>query len=383
VTPDRAIVAFIALVAAACSLLIGGCGSSFPHDTTRVRWMDRHGGASERPVSLVPGTDSATLISDVIGSTLGCRELIVSWNADVPDGLGIAVEARVRTDQDAGWSPWLFIGEAGHVPFPSPVTSGGTARVDVDILESTSWFKQAQVRITAFAGPEASAGESVVLHRLDVTRTLALGRGMQGLRRDLTGPPPDWNSLGLPSRVDLGAPFVSQKTPRPELSGRLCSPASVAMAVTWAGREDATVEAIANAAHDARHDLYGNWPRNVQAAWQYGVPGKVARIGSLEDAWRTLASGILIVASIKADQGQLKGAPYADTQGHLIVIRGYDAEGHFLVSDPACSTPEAGQRVYSRRDMAQVWLLNKRGTCYLFAKPNEAFLLDSGRGAPR
>lgn len=332
---------------------------------------------------LTPGTDSATLTSEVIGSTPGCRELIVSWNADVPEDVGMAVEARVRADQDGAWSPWLFMGEAGRVPFPSPVTSGGTARVDVDILESTSWFKQAQVRVTAFAGPETSANTSVVLHRLDVTRTLALGRGMQGLRRNLTAPPPDWNSLGLPGSVDLAAPFVSQKTPRPELSGRLCSPASVAMAAAWAGRADATVEAIADAAHDARHDLFGNWPRNVQAAWQFGVPGKVARIGSLEDAWRTLASGVVIVASIKADKGQLKDAPYADTQGHLILIRGYDAEGHLLVNDPACSTAEAGQRVYRRQDMAQVWLLNKLGTCYLFAKPSEASRLDPSEGACR
>lgn len=382
-TLERAIVALFSLIAAACLLLIGGCGTSFPHDTTPVRWTADRAGTPGRPVVLTPGTDSAGLTSEVICSTLGCRELIVSWNADVPEGVGMAVEARVRTDQDGAWSPWLFMGEAGRVPFPSPVTSGGTARVDVDILESTSWFKQAQVRVTAFAGPETPAGPGINLHRLDVTRTLAFGRGMQAPGRNLTGPPPDWNSLGLPSRVDLGVPFVSQKTPRPELSGRLCSPASVAMAVAWAGREDVTVEAIANGAHDARHDLFGNWPRNVQAAWEFGVPGKVARIGSLEDAWRTLASGVVIVASIKADKGQLKGAPYADTQGHLILIRGYDADGHLLVNDPACSTPEAGQRVYSRHDMAQVWLLNRRGTCYLFAKPSEAARLDLSEGASR
>jgi hypothetical protein len=363
-------------------LLFGGCGSSFPHDTTRVRWSDPQGLAPRDTLTLVTGPTPASVTSETLGSSLGCRELILSWNADVPRGCGMRVEARVRSDQDAQWSPWLLMGDSGDVTTDAPLTSSGTAKVDVDLLESTSWFKQSQVRITVVAGVDAKPGAIVIVHRLDITRTLAGGRVMKGLRRELTGPPPDWHALGLPATIDLDAPFLTQKTPRPELSGRLCSPASVAMALHWAGRADATVEAVANAAHDPRHDLYGNWPRNVQAAWSFGVPGKVARMGSLADAWRTLASGVVIVASIRADKGQLREAPYGDTQGHLILIRGYDAEGNLLVNDPACSTPEAGRRVYSRRDMVQVWLLNKSGTCYLFAKPSEAGRLDAEGVAP-
>ncbi len=325
---------------------------------------------------LSPGTDSAVATTEVIGSSLGCRELIASWNADVPEGCGLTIEARVRADQDGEWTPWLRLGEAGQPAGGTPTNACGAASVDVDVLESTSWFKQAQVRVSATAPHAAVAGSSVTIHRLDVTRTLAFGRGLQGLRRELNASDPDWKALGLPTHVDLDVPFLSQKTPRAELSGRLCSPASVAMAVRWAGRSDATVETVAAIAHDPRHDLYGNWPRNVQAAWQFGVPGKVARLGSMTDAWRLLASGVVIVASIKAEKGQLADAPYQDTEGHLIVIRGYDAKGNLLVSDPACSSAEAGRRTYSRRDMAQVWLVNRRGTCYLFTRPGEGWRLD-------
>lgn len=366
----------IAWLLAPLLALLGGCGSSFPHDTSLVRWTDRPGDTADAPLRLAPGTDSASAISEIIGSTLGCRELILSWNADVPPGIGLVVEARVRTDQDGAWSPWLFMGEAGDTRPTTVTTSCGTAKVDVDILESTSWFKQSQVRVTALADPASPAGGTVVIHRIDITRTLAFGRGLQGLRRELTGSGPDWEALGLPSRVDLDVPFLTQKTPRPELSGRLCSPTSVAMAAQWAGRADVTVDAVATAVHDTRHDLYGNWPRNVQAGWRFGMPGKVARLGSLTDAWRLLASGVVIVASIRAEKGQLRDAPYSDTEGHLILIRGYDADGNFLVNDPACSTPEAGRRTYARRDMARVWLLNKRGTCYLFTKSADERLLN-------
>ena len=84
-----------------------------------------------------------------------------------------------------------------------------------------------------------------------------------------------------------------------------------------------------------------------------------------------------IVASIKSKPGELAGAPYSETDGHLIVLRGYDSDGNFLVNDPAGSDAGKGQLVYARRDIATVWLTNGRGTAYLFTKPGQQHLLDS------
>lgn len=368
------------IVLAALAALLGGCGTSFPHDSARIIWSAQAAGSAAEGagvLALGPGTLDAPAIyeSPIIASTLGVEQLAVSWNADVPPRTGMWVQVRVRADPDAMWSDWLLLGGAGEVVCPSPRTQTPAGlKVEVDILTSKTWFRDAQLRISA-------AGEGQVrLHRIDIVRSLAFSRIASGLRKERLSNPPNWAKLGLPSSVQLDVPFLTQKTSRPELSGRLCSPTSVAMVVSWA-KAPVSVEAIANAAYDAPHDIYGNWPRNVQAAWEQGVPGKLVRIGTLKDAWRLLAAGVPIVTSIKAKPGQLAGAPYSETDGHLIVLRGYDAEGNFLVNDPAAADAQKGQLVYARRDIATVWLTNGRGTAYLFTRPDQQHLLDS-MGSP-
>jgi hypothetical protein len=369
------------VVLAALAAWLGGCGSSFPHDSARIVWATDAARATpggSAPYALGPGTTDApaTYESPIIASTLGGEQLAVSWNADVPPRTGMWVEVRVRADPDAMWSDWLLLGVAGDVRCPTPRTETPAGlKVDVDILTSKTWFRDAQLRISA-------AGEGQVrLHRIDIVRSLAFSRIASGLRKERLSNPPNWAKLGLPSSVQLEVPFLTQKTSRPELSGRLCSPTSVAMVASWANAP-VSVETIANAAYDAPHDIYGNWPRNVQAAWEQGVPGKLVRIGTLKDAWRLLAAGVPIVASMKAKPGELAGAPYSETDGHLIVLRGYDQEGNFLVNDPAGSDAAKGQLVYARRDIATVWLTNGRGTAYLFTKPSQEHLLDSLGAAP-
>jgi hypothetical protein len=171
--------ALVCLLAALCACLVG-CGSSFPHDSGRIVWSHQSGVA---PLShdLTPGADQAPVAyqSPIIASTLGVEQLAVSWNADVPDGAGMWVQVRVRADPDASWSPWLLLGGAGDVACPDPVvkTSSGL-NVEVDILTSKTWFRQAQVRVSA-------AGRGTVrLHRLDIVRSLAFSRAAAGLRRE-------------------------------------------------------------------------------------------------------------------------------------------------------------------------------------------------------
>ncbi|MCX5690663.1 MAG: C39 family peptidase [Planctomycetota bacterium] len=363
-------------ILAALAAWLGGCGSSFPHDSARIVWSADSAGPAPGMLAaytLGPGSIEVPAVyeSPIIASTLGVEQLAVSWNADVPPRTGMWVEVRVRADPDAMWSDWLLLGGAGSIACPSPRTQTPAGlKVDVDILTNKTWFRDAQLRISA-------AGEGKVqLHRIDIVRSLAFSRIASGLRKERLSNAPNWTKLGLPSSVQLDIPFLTQKTSRPELSGRLCSPTSVAMVVSWA-QSPVSVETVANAAYDAPHDIYGNWPRNVQAAWEQGVPGKLVRIGTLKDAWRLLAAGVPIVASIKSKPSELAGAPYSETDGHLIVLRGYDSDGNFLVNDPAGSDAAKGQLVYARRDIATVWLTNGRGTAYLFTKPGQQHLLDS------
>jgi hypothetical protein len=129
---------------------------------------------------------------------------------------------------------------------------------------------------------------------------------------------------------------------------------------------DASVQTVASLARDPDFQIYGNWPRSIQAAYALGVPGHLTRFGSWADVERVLAAGQPIIASIIVDRpGDLRGAPYDTTAGHLIVLTGLTESGDVFVNDPAVADARAGQLVYRRADLSRVWLANTQGTAYI------------------
>jgi hypothetical protein len=284
-------------------------------------------------------------------------ECLLSWNVVTPGGSGVVFEARVRLlGADTGWSPWLFMGEAGDpqgLITGEPVTTWKHGRVAVDIIEGKAIFDAVQVRARGAPG----RGGPALIERLEIvtTSTPRLEKYPRGRADGARG--------GL-QEIVLDVPFLSQRTSNEALSGRLCSPTSVAMVLAYYGAER-TVEEVAGLVHDARHDIYGNWPRNVQAARECGVAGSVTRFASWDEVAVTLAQGKPIIASIVVGPGELPGAPYGETDGHLIVITGMTAEGDLLVNDPACADEGAGRLVYPRDAMERVWLVSRKGTAYV------------------
>lgn len=371
---------------------VSGCHSaSFPHETRALEaWEqvscealiqedDSNPSASSVPfLESEPGGEEvqACYHSLIVQSAFGIEEAIVSWNVKATGEAGASFEIRVRDDHTRPWSPWLFIGEAAALGHPSKeprVQYGARMKVDVDVLQDTSWFRDAQVRVAL----RARNGGKIAVNRVDLTRSLAFSKVAVQARRNAVLEP-NWEKWNLPASFDVPVPFLSQATPEPALSGRLCSPTSTAMAVAWAqgmsqqaARDSELVYAFAKRVRDPRHDIYGNWPRNVQGAYESGIEGKVIRFGSVVDVYRVLAGGGVVVASIVAKPGELKGAPYSETDGHLIVIKGYNQQGDFYVLDPAAADAEKGSLVYSKNDLSVVWLKNRRGTAYLFWKPGE------------
>lgn len=178
--------------------------------------------------------------------------------------------------------------------------------------------------------------------------------------------------------IELDVPTFSQRVQRPDIAGRICSPTSLAMVLAAYGVEPSAgepsfvgrsfVEKVAERARDPRHDLYGNWPRNVQAAWSFGVPGYVTRFDDWNAVVRHFEAGRPVVASIGVEAGQLSGAPYASTAGHLIVLCGFDADGDVLVNDPAAEDAASVRRSYARSELDVVWL-ERGGTAYVLERP--------------
>lgn len=281
------------------------------------------------------------------------RELLPSWNVDAPAGTGFVVEVRVDAEGDGAWSAWMHIGDWGELEFAPAladrVVACTSGRVDVDVFRGERAFAAAELRLRAFRRADA---DPVLVKRLSAC--------FSDRERAVTPLDPlERRPLG----IVLDVPMRSQKTERAGIAGRICSPTSLAMLLAYRGVPVTTLE-VAERAYDAAHDLYGVWPRNVQTAYSFGVPGHIARFADWNAVERVIADGTPLVVSIAVKEGQLAGAPYATTAGHLIVLAGFDEEGNCVVNDPAVSDPASARRKYTRSDMEVVWM-RRGGTAYV------------------
>ena len=110
----------------------------------------------------------------------------------------------------------------------------------------------------------------------------------------------------------------------------------------------------------------GNWPFNTAYASSFGLRASVNRFDSLGQVERWVAAGVPVVASIAWKRGELSGAPIPGSDGHLLVIRGFDLSGNVIVNDPAGRDDSQVRRVYRRDEFARAWFSSgSDGVAYL------------------
>jgi hypothetical protein len=100
----------------------------------------------------------------------------------------------------------------------------------------------------------------------------------------------------------------------------------------------------------------------------------------LRDAERFVDVGIPLVASVAYPRGALRGAPTRDTDGHLVVIRGFTATGDVVTNDPGAPTERSVRRTYRRGDFERAWLQGSGGLVYVIHRDDQS-LPTGGRGA--
>lgn len=294
----------------------------------------------------------------------GFDQAIGSWNIELSPGAAAAIDLSVN--DGTGWSPRLRLGHVGDAGLLDPpvrhvIAENQTAGyIDTDYFVADRTFNQAQLTVTFVAATEASVQPPGRVARLG----LCLSRVGE---RDRFKP----SALSGAARghaVEVPAPFRSQKTDDPSLAGRLCSPSSLSM-VLGAHGVDAPVRQLAARVRDPEFDIYGNWPRNVQAAFELGVPGFVTRFNDWPPVVEHLQRGEPLIISIRAPRGLVRNAPYRELNGgHLIVLRGLDGRGGVLVNDPAADSPERGLRTYRIDDLSKAWLELGNGTAYVLLR---------------
>jgi hypothetical protein len=280
-------------------------------------------------------------------------DLVASWSATTPRGTWIEVAAQAR-----GSRTWHVLGRWASGPRARRRTSvNGDGQVDIDIWRPSAGVDAYRLRVT---GHESAAARPRV-HTVGAVASA-------GPVRTTTSAP-----LRRKARV-LDVPRLSQMEWKEVGGGGWCSPTSVAMVLSHAGTLPPATDvprAAAEVVDPAYGDGTGNWPFNT--AWAATLTGRafVTRLRDLRDAERFIDVGIPLVASVAYPPGALSGAPTHGTAGHLVVIRGFTADGDVVTNDPGAPTERSVRRTYERGQFERAWLDQPGGLVYVIHRDDQ------------
>jgi len=344
----------------------------------------------------------ATWLSPRVRTPFGLTELVSSWNATTPAGTWLQVEVSGRT-QAGVQTTWHVLGrwacgDSGDPAFHRACVEGradGAGAVDTDTFATRGGHVLAdyQLRVTLF---RASGGTATPAVRL-------VGAVASGAATGPDHPPVDTPEEAPPCRVAgtvLDVPRYSQELHRGscvEYAGggeSWCSAASTAMVLDYWDRgpsrremawldpayPDPQVAHAARSVFDYGYGGTGNWSFNVAYAGSRGLEAFVTRLGSLAEAERFIDAGIPLVVSASFAAEELDGAGYA-TDGHLMVLVGFDRDGNPVVNDPASHRIASDEEVrvtYDRAQLERAW--SRSGRTVYVCHPVDAPLPDRRGG---
>ncbi|MFC5267693.1 peptidase C39 family protein [Kribbella qitaiheensis] len=328
--------------------------------------------------------DQTSWTSPQVPTSFGLTELIASWNATTPPGTWVEVSMAGRTDL-ATTTKWYVLGRwssgddtaAGDIhrtSVPSQGDTNGSVAVDTFVAATGRTLDSWQLKVT--------------LYRLSGTTQSPVVRSIGAMASRL----PDEKKvpaspLGGAEGQVLDVPTYSQEThighyPQWDGGGEAwCSATSTAMVLDYYGAgptaaetawvdptdADPQVDHSARSVFDYAYDGAGNWPFNTAYAGTHGLDTFVTRLRSLTEAEQFIKAGIPLIASLSFKKGDLPGAGYG-TNGHLMVIVGFDAAGNVVVNDPASHLIASNDQVrttYNREAFENAWVPHSGGLVYV------------------
>ena len=261
-----------------------------------------------------------------------------------------SIRFELAVDVAGEWSPWVGAASIGSSTFTPIPSNGDTLHCDIDVFTSRELATRVRYRVRVRTdGPTPVSS----LHWLATLSACDLATDGASRRRE----------PGRAARRVIDVPALSQMEAPSSLRHRICSPTSVAMVL---GRWDRPTDPATLAAEmfHAALDLYGVWPAAIRAAGRRGVAGYLLRFPDWESAAWCLENGVPIVASVRYEAGELSGAAIPATEGHVLVVTGYDGDD-VLVNDPAAPSRAEVPRRYRRDEILDVWL-RRAGVGYVF-----------------
>jgi hypothetical protein len=333
---------------------------------------------------------SGTWTSGVTPLSFGFNELVASWNAVTPPKTWVQVEVQPQLD-DGHWAKWYILGQWSSDDYSFHRTSvGGQGDADGFVSIDTLFTKDHpaiayRLRATLYQKVDATTGPT--LSRLSaIASNLTNQKGSFPSKTTMTGP----------DDVDLGVPQYSQEIhhgdfPQYDNGGEAwCSPTSTSMVVAYwtqrtghnysptpaeyswvsspplpAGHQDPWVDYTARAVYDYHYNGAGNWPFNAAYAASRGLVADVTQLHNLAEAEPFVRAGIPLVASVAWNSNKLDGG-IKSTNGHLLVIEGFSADGSkVIVNDPASLDDSVVKHLYDREQFERAWIPASGGIVYL------------------
>lgn len=257
------------------------------------------------------------------------REGVLSWNTFSESG---TIEFRLLRAH-APATPWLQHVQWSAEGRQSFSPEHEDVRVETDVIKSTQPFDGIEVRAP-------------------------------GVEFKMIG-------FGAPMRVQPSMPYIGEARildvpPRSQfiVEGERgwCSPTSLSMLNAYHGL-DYDVPATARAVFDRAYNGTGNWSFNVAFSGSLGLRAAVVYLKNLDHAQRLIEAGIPIAISYSWKGEELPGAPLDHSDGHLVVLCGFTANGDCAVNDPAHPHLRV---VYPRASIERIWQRNN-GVAYAVA----------------
>ena len=269
-----------------------------------------------------------------------------SWNGHAPKDQKSSFRVSMRFKMSYGWSKWVTVGYWDKyiwTYYGSTVFAGGKVAIDyvkLDVYVSEYQYKiEFKRRNPDF---ESASIKQLSFFVSDSRTTEAVN--IDELVND--NPPP----IFIPTK------FVYQYGVDPVIGKRICSPSSLSMIIQSFGYEVDTYE-FAVRTRDPYWDIFGDWPRGVQSASEYGLRGSVTRYRSWTEAYEVLKNGGRIAITV--------GPPLFS--GHLMMLAGFDEYGNPLLHNPART--DGYGIAYDKRKISESWF-NKGGISYTFYDEN-------------
>lgn len=284
-------------------------------------------------------------------------QLICSWNAQRPAKGFFRFSARVRYAQSGIWSPWYHMYDWGARIQKSYLKKHGLSsyrhvRLEIDIDQKANAL---QILVEPFDGADIKN-----LHAMHISLS-----NMELFQEEAV----DTSLKDLPSNSIANIPHFSQMILDHPKKEALCSPTSLSMVLSHLLKKHLDPVSFAGKVYDEGLEVFGSWPFNVAAAYEivnkkYFI--RVQRLHSFRQLHEMLEKKIPVIVSVR---GYLPGGAKEYTDGHLLVVRGWNRPfKKVLCLDPAFEDPKKTNVAYDIQPFLRAWEKSKRLAYYLIPK---------------